>query len=184
VLIVRVCFLQAQRSTGTVAPSSKSETTSSQYEGSKSTPSIISMQNTRSGGPQASPQPSYLSNQVQAPQPPPMKKMTPMPSQMSASQTAIPISQQINQMNQLAQRCYGTPMTIFKQSPGATPYPQAGGQPAGSARIYAAPALTYHLPPAAPKVDEMRAQFEHDNQLAASIAPPTPPATPASALGH
>lgn len=79
---------------------------------------------------------------------------------------------------QISQRAYGAQMVLK-----ANPIPATKGSVA-SANVCSAqhiPGLT--MPPyiaSNPKVEEMRTKFEHDGQLAANIAPPTPPATPAS----
>lgn len=45
-------------------------------------------------------------------------------------------------------------------------------------------AMAYMAAPAGHRIEDMRVKFEHDGHLAANIAPPTPPSTPASGTGN
>lgn len=102
-------------------------------------------------------------------QPPPFKKMAPMPSHHPHMTSAPPPLQ-------ISQRGYGT-QVVLKAGP--VPAAKSSIMPPNVCAAQRIPNLTMSYIAPNPKVDEMRVKFEHDGQLAASIAPPTPPATPA-----
>ena len=118
---------------------------------------------------------SYAANASNtSPQPPPVKKMSPLPTHIPPSAAAG-----IQYANQ---RCFSAPIVV-KPGTAVSPKPLMQANPCtAQQRIPAGLTMAYVTP--GHKLDEMRVKFEHDGHLAASIAPPTPPSTPASATGH
>lgn len=119
-------------------------------------------------------QTQYQPNTNSSPQPPPIKKMSPLPTHMPPSAAALQYA---------SQRCYNAQTSIvMKPGPGVSPKPMLPGSHCGAQPRIPGLAMAYVTP--GHKLDEMRVKFEHDGHLAASIAPPTPPSTPASGTGH
>lgn len=56
--------------------------------------------------------------------------------------------------------------------------PPNGQRISGMALAYMAAPTGHH------RLEDMRVKFEHDGHLAANIAPPTPPSTPAAGTGN
>lgn len=102
---------------------------------------------------------SYYNN-ISQPQPPPMKKMSPMPARLPPKMVV---------MNSSAVAATAKPAIL-------APNPQVP-------QVYSGMTMHY-LPPTGHRLEDMRVQFEHDGHLAAKIAPPTPPSTPASSKNN
>lgn len=84
---------------------------------------------------------------------------------------------------QLAQRCYPAPMVMKAGAVQSAKPTIIATNPCQATPRLQGVNIAYMPTPGA-KIEDMRVKFEHDGHLAASIAPPTPPSTPASASSN